>query len=148
MAETNAVPTTAEVTAVRADVANYLTGSLTVDNYTAYALAQFKLDLEDKRGVKFTQVFDTTNDKYFLDTDDNTRNDDKCIYMLSLLTISRVFRDFAIAQEESQWWDLANEYETRYDERLKIAQLDVDADEDGSIDEDEERTSGQKFMVK
>lgn len=148
MAETNAVPTTAEVTAVRADIANYLTGSLTVDNYTAYALAQFKLDLEDKRGIKFTQVFDTTNDKYFLDTDDNTRNDDKCIYMLSLLTISRVFRDFAIAQEESQWWDLANEYETRYDERLKIAQLDVDADEDGSIDEDEERTSGQKFMVK
>ena len=148
MAETNAVPTSQEVVSVRSDVDNYLISGQTIASYTASALSQFKMDVEDKRGIKFTQLFDTTNDKYFLDTDGTTRNDDKCIYMLCLLAISKIFRDYAIAKEESQWWDFANEYETRYDERLKISQLDIDTDEDGSIDSTEEQTSGQTFMVR
>ncbi len=148
MAETNAVPTQVEIQAVRADLDNYISTNLVLSHYTASALSQFKMDLEDKRGIKFGQIFDTTNDLYFLDTDDEARNDDKCIHMLCLLTISKVFRDYAIGKEDSQWWDLANDYEIRYDERLKITQLDIDLDESGAISEDEEQTSGQKFMVK
>lgn len=148
MAETNAVPTDNEVTAIRADIANFLTGSKTITNYAASALADFKLDLEDKRNILWTRIFDTTNDLYFVDTDDNTRNDDKCINMLSNLTISLIFRDFAIANEDSQWMDLANYFRAEYDDRLKIAKLDVDLDDSGGISEAEERKSGQSFMRK
>lgn len=150
MAETNATPTDAEIKAIRVDVSDYLTNSKTIANYASSALAQFKLDLEDKRGIKFTQVFDTTNDKYFEDTDGNTRNDDKIAgELLPNLAISKIFRDYAISTDDGErWWALANEYEARYDDRLKIAKFDVDLDEDGSIEESEERTSSQTFFRK
>lgn len=152
MAETNAPPTDAEIKAIRNDIdsTDFIVAPKTLQSYALSALAQFKLDLEDKRGIKFTQVFDTTNDKYFEDTDGNTRNDDKIAgELLPNLAISKVFRDFAISTSDNErWWALANEYEARYDDRLKIAKFDVDLDEDGSIDEDEERTSSQTFFRK
>jgi hypothetical protein len=152
MSEVNAPPTTAEVQAIRGDVENYLTGTYTLADYTAAALAQFKLDCEDKRGFKFSQVFSTTDDAYLVDTSSDTRNLRKIRQdLLCYLTVSKVFRDYAIATAEetdSRWWDLSNEYESRYEDRLKIARLDIDVDEDGSISEGEEQTSGQKFMVR
>lgn len=152
MAETNAPPTDAEIKLIRVDIENYLIESRTLTSYASAALSQFKLDIEDKRGVSFSQVFDDTNDLYFTDTDGNTRNLQKIRQdMLCYLASSMVFRDYAIATSDgggSQWWDLANEYESRYDERLKIAKLDVDLDEDGSISEDEEKVTAQTFMVR
>ncbi len=152
MPETNAKATDAEIKLIRVDIENYLTKSRVLSEYSDAALSQFKIDLEDKRGFKFSQVFDETNDLYFKDTDDNTRNLDKIRgQMLPNLTISKVFRDYAIATSEetdSRWWDLANEYESRYDDRLKITQLDIDIDESGTIDETEERASAQKFFSK
>lgn len=148
MAETNAVPTTEEVTTYRVDIANYLTNSKTVDNYTAQALAQFKLDLDNKRSIRFVQIFDTTEDLYFVNTNDETRNDDNAMNLLSNLTISMIFRDFAISENDSQWMDLSTFYRAEYDDTLKVAKLDVDADDSGGITADEEGRISQTFMRK
>jgi hypothetical protein len=150
MAETNAVPTTDEVKALRADIENYLVEEKIVSDYTASALAQYKLDLYNKRGIKFSQIFDTTNDLYFVNTDDEDWNDQNSINLIGTLTISLVFQDFAIARaaEDSQWMDLSVMYRADYDDALKIAKLDVDINDDGTITEDEEGRSGQTFFVR
>jgi len=150
MAETNAVPTIEEVAALRADIENFLSDGKAIPDYTEAALAQFKLDLYNKRAIKFSSIYDTTNDLYFVNTDDEGWNDLSAISMIGNLTIALVFRDFAInaGESESQWWDLHTYYRAEYDDTLKIAKLDVDLDGDGAIDEDEEGRGGQTFFVR
>jgi len=145
MPETNAIPTDAEIKAIRSDVADYLINGKTTANHAASALAQFKIDLEDLREIQFSWIFDSTADAYYADADGNTRNDQKCIWMLCHLTISKIFRDYAIKQSVSTWWDLANEYETRYHDRLKTTKLDVDLSENGTITTDETAMRPQAF---
>ena len=148
MAESNAVPTTAEVTALRGDIANYIVDAKTLGDYTAMALAQFKRDMMNKRAIKWTWVFDRTNDQYFLNSDSESWNDDNCINMIALLTVANIFTDYTISNTDSQWMELSEYYESRYDDALKIAKLDLDTSEDGTIDEGEEGRSGQAFFVK
>jgi hypothetical protein len=154
MSEVNAPPTDDEIKAVRFDIDGdpFLDQGKTLQEYAASALAEFKNDIEDVRGFKFTQVFDETADEYFSDTDDYTRNLNKIRKdILCNLTIALVFRDFMIAASddvESRWFNLYTFYRSEYDNALKISQLDVDIDESGTITEDEERTSGQKFFSK
>lgn len=152
MSEVNAPPTPDEIKLIRADIETYLTNDRILDDHAGGALTQFKIDLEDKRDILFSQVFDLTNDKYFEDSNGNTRNLNKIRQeMLCNLTVSKIFRDYAIAtaeETESRWWDLANEYESRYEDRLNSTQLDVDWDGDGVISPPEERTSSQTFFRK
>lgn len=152
MAETNAQPTDAEILAIRFDVDTYLIDAQTKTAYSINALAQFKNDIEDKRNVKFTQVFNDTADEYFTDTDSYARNLNKIRkYMLSNLAVALIFRDYAINMQEDGdgvWFNVHLFYLTQYEDALKTAQLDIDLDEDGVIDEDEERASAQKFFSK
>jgi len=153
MAETNAPPTLAEVQAQRFDITEYLLDTRDVTDYTASALLQFKNDIEDKKSIKFSQVFDSTNDLYFVATDGTTRNLNKIRKdMLSNLTVALIFLDYSInigeADTEAKWFSLHVFYRAEYDDMLNRAVLDIDLDEDGEIDEDEERISGQTFMVK
>jgi len=148
MAETNATPTEAEVTARRGDINNYLVDDKIVADYTAVALAQFKRDLFNKRAIKWSWIFDTTNDLYYLNTAAETWNDDNCINMIALLTVAYVFADYAISNKESQWMELSTYYRAEYDDELKIAKLDVDTSGDGAITDNEEGRSGQAFFVK
>ncbi len=152
MAETNAPPTDAEVKDIRIDIEDYLIAPQTTLLYAARALSQFKNDIEDKRGIKFTQVFDGTNDEYFSDTDDYTRNLNKIRKdMLSNLSVALIFRDYSLNMQEDgdgRWFHTHLFYLTQYEDAIKIAQLDIDLDESGAITEDEERTSSQKFFTK
>jgi len=152
MAETNAPPTDAEILAIRFDVDSYLIDPQTKTAYATNALTQFKNDIEDKRNVKFTQVFNDTADAYFTDTDSYTRNLNKIRkYMLANLAVALIFRDYAINMQEDGdgvWFNVHLFYLTQYEDALKTAQLDIDLDEDGAIDEDEERASAQKYFSK
>lgn len=135
----SALPTLADIESIRADIAEYLIRGCSIAQYTQTALAQFKIDLEDSRNIEFITLY--ANSAYLSD-----RNRVKCINMLSHLTVSLIFRDYAIKQGQSTWWDLANEYEARYQTRLKTTKLDLDLNEDGLISESEESQSAQGFF--
>ena len=136
----SALPTLDDIEAIRADITEYLIRGGTIDLYTQTALAQFKIDLEDTRNIEFSHLY--ASSAYL-----STRNQIKCINMLSHLTVSLVFRDYAInPSRQGQWWDLANEYEARYQTRLKTTRLDLDLNEDGLISESEESQSPQGFF--
>lgn len=145
MPETNAPPKLSDIEAVRADIATFLISGMSIDNYALNALSRFKMDLEDTRNIQFIQLFDTTNDLYFT-SEDGERNKDKCLYLLSNLVVSMIFRDYAVKQSESTWWDLANEYEARYEKRLSQTVLDVDRNEDGTISDYETGLKSQAFV--
>ena len=135
----SALPTLADIESIRADIAEYLIRGGSIAQYTQTALAQFKIDLEDSRNIEFIKLY--ANSAYLSD-----RNQVKCINMLSHLTVSLIFRDYAIKQGQSTWWDLANEYEARYQTRLKTTKLDLDLNADGEISDWEKNQSPQGFF--
>lgn len=132
-------PSATTIESIRIDIHAYLNPGVTLDHYISSALDQFKIDIEDKRGISFEDVY--YNGAYL-----TTRNQTKCHNMLAYLTVSLVFRDYAIKQGQSTWWDLANEYEARYDKRLKGAKLDVDSNDDQTISDWEESQTNQVFL--
>lgn len=145
MAETNAVPKISDIEAIRADILIFLVLNNSIESYAKNALTRFKMDLEDKKSIQFKTIFDTVNDEYF-EGSDGERNKPKCFYMLGNLIVSMVFRDYAAKQGEASWWDLANEYEARYDAMLNRAKLDVDMNEDGLISDGEMAARHQPFF--
>ena len=140
------LPTEQEVLDIRHDLLEYLADD-DLDTLSTRALAKVKIDLEDQRGVLWSQVWDTTNSKYFVGYDENTRNDDKIPRMIAYLAVSMTFRDYSIQNaDEDNWWGLAEYYMEQYEKMMLQAKLDVDSDDDGSISEDEDAQTGQVFM--
>jgi hypothetical protein len=149
MAETNAPPTDAQVLLVRDDVKDYMPEGRTLGSYISQSLAECKRILEDGRGVKWSQVFDSTNDAYLDNSDATGRNQDRIQNAVSHMAIGMVFRDYSVKQDLEESWTLHADYhENMASDRLLSSVLDVDVDESGAIDEDEESNIGQSFMVK
>ena len=149
MAETNALPSTASITTVRNDIADYLPTGVTVDDFAALALLDVKRRLEDKRDILWTWVYDTTEDEYFDNTDSTGRNEDRLQQVIRLLTIAYIFKDYSIkVPADGLWWALFEDFEKRAFDMLMDAKLDVDRDESGAITEGEESELGQVFLTR
>jgi len=106
-------PTTQFIESFRSDLEKYLSDGYTVDNRASTALEQFKMDIKDKRQISFNMLLNDEADGYVGEFSD------RIMWMVAHLTISLIFRDYAILQGVSSWWDLANEYEARYQNRLE-----------------------------
>lgn len=140
-------PTDTEVLEIRPDLVDFLQQEDDIATVTAKALKQVKIDLEDKRGILWNRVWDADNSKYFVGSDDYTRNDDKIVRMISLKAIAMVFRDYAINMgADSQWFQVSAEYGGDYMELLNTAKLDIDADDSGTITVEEDAETGQRFL--
>lgn len=140
-------PTDAEVLELRPDLLEYLQEGDDIATITEKALKQVKIDLEDQRGVLWLRVWDSDNSKYFVGSDDYTRNDDKIPRMIALKSIAMVFKDYAINMgADSQWWTDAEQFQDDYWKLLTHAKLDIDSDDSGSITIDEDGETGQIFM--
>jgi hypothetical protein len=143
------LPTDDEILEIRSDLVdgNFLADGDDLQTAAGKALNKVKIDLEDKRGVLWSQVWDANNSKYFVGADGVTRNDDKIPRMISLKTVRDVFRDYAIQMgADSQWWVVSEEYEKDYQDMLLTAKLDEDLDDSGSISDDETGRTGQVFL--
>jgi len=139
-----ALPTEAELLAVRSDLHDYADD---LAEYQNQALAAVKRILEDKRDILWSQVYDTNNDEYFDNEDATGRNEDRIKHAINLMTVALVFRDYAVdATDAGKWWELARAYATDAEEVILSAKLDIDSDESGTIDEGEEGYTGQVFL--
>jgi len=140
-------PTIEQVLAIRGDLQKFILPPKTFDDYTTRALGQLKRDLDDKRGILWSRIY--TSGAYLDNTDSTGRNEDRCHHMIGLLAVAYAFEDYALqGAAGSQWWDLYLAYRADYDELLKTAKLDVDADDSGSISSGEENVTGQRFLSK
>lgn len=106
------IPSDTTIESFRSDIKAYLVSGQTTANHTKNAIEQFKMDIKDKRGIAYSLVLNDSGDAYVADFSD------RILWMLSHLTISLIFRDWAINKSTSSFWDLANEYEARYAARL------------------------------
>lgn len=144
-------PASSAILALRRDL-NNITAQIdnggTIDTYAGQANAQVKRDLRDVHDIKWSQVYDSDNEIYFVDTDGEANNDDRIKNMIALLCISYVFRDYSIAVAENAWFELHLHYMEQYQSAMNQARLDVDLDDSGEISEDEERQTTQSFMVR
>lgn len=107
------IPLDATVESFRSDIRDYLVAGQTMSNHAKNAIEQFKMDIKDKRGIAYSLILNEDGDAYSADFAD------RVLWMLSHLTIALIFRDYAIKKSNSTWWDLANEYESRYMARLE-----------------------------
>ena len=146
MAET---PTAAELKAIRSDLDSYTGDGLKLSDHVAEALKYVKRQLEDVRGILWTQVYDSDNAVYYDDEDANGRNDDRLKNAIGNMTAAYVFKDYAVtAGEGSKWWELYLAFRADADNVIKYAKLDVDLDESGDISTGEEAQAGQSFMTR
>lgn len=149
MPETNALPTDDQLLLVRADLDGKLPDNTTLDDWLNEGLTRVKRDLEDERDVRWSQVYDLTNDQYFDNEDATGRNRDRIQSMILLATSMLVFQQYANRQGEgSEWWEFYLSYKDEYTNRLSGARLDIDENDDGEIDEHEEGELGQSFFSK
>lgn len=119
--------------------------SRTLSDYQNIALAQVKRDLEDIRDILWSRVYDSTNSIYYTDADGNARNEDRIKKLINLATIASVYEDYAVRVEDSGFWDLHVAYHEKYMRLMTVAKIDVDRNDDGTIDEAEEEI-GQTFL--
>lgn len=146
MAET---PTPTYVIEIRPDIESRLSSKLSLADYLAKALAQVKRDVEDKKGIKWSQVYDSANTAYFDNADSTGRNDDRLKHAIALQTISLIFKDYSInSGDEGKWWGLYEAYRVDYENLIDTMVLDVDLDESGAIDDGEESQTQQVFLGK
>ena len=144
-------PTSSQVLQKRRDLQDYIQAignGATIGKYVTEANAQFKRSLRDIHDIKFSQIYDSDNSIYFVDTDGDANNDDRAKHLIGLLAIAYVFRDYSIATAESSWFDLYLHYKSEYDSDFSAARFDVDLNEDGTISEGEERQTTQSFLVR
>jgi hypothetical protein len=148
-------PTREQVLIERPDVDTYVEGNganLTLDDYVAKALAQVKRDVEDVKGIKWSRLYNSADDAptypdYFLDADDEAHNKDRIHNLIILLTVAKVFEDYAINRNEDGIINSAyTAYMTRYDRSLDEVKLSVDWNDSGAITEDEEEQTTQIFI--
>lgn len=147
MAETNALPSDAQILAYRSDLATYLPGGGTLQGEAATALEEVKRYLEDKRGILWRTVYDLTNDLYFVDPEGVERNQDRIQKAIILFTVAGLFKDYSVLHGGS-WWELYLAHRSDAEETLKDARLDVDLDESGAIDDGETAILSQVFMTR
>jgi hypothetical protein len=141
------LPTDDEILEIRSDIVAFLPEGDDLQTAAGKALNKVKIELEDKRGVLWSQVWDADNTKYFVGADGVTRNEDKLPYMIALKTVSRVFRDYAIKMgDDSEWKAVGLVYEDEYEDMLLTAKLDEDLDDSGTISDDETGRTGQVFL--
>ena len=140
------LPTAAELKAVRSDLDQFVGEGLSLDDQMAQALLYVKRQLEDVRGILWSKVYDSDDDKYFDDADSTGRNRDRLTTAISNMTAAYVFKDYAVtAGDGSRWWELYLAYRADADALIKNAKLDVDRDESGDITDDETGELGQTF---
>jgi hypothetical protein len=140
-------PTDAEILEIRPDLIEFVPEDTDLQAQAVRSLKKVKIDLEDRRGVLWSQVWDSDNSAFWVATDGPTRNDDKIPRMIAVHVVYSIFRDYAIRMNaDSEWFAVANEYLTDYDQLLKDAKLDVDSDNSGTIDDSETGQTGQVFM--
>lgn len=143
-------PTDAQILALRRDLQDYVDAignSATIALYADEANAQFKRDLKDSHGIKFSQIY--VDPDYLTDSNGDANNDDRCKNLIALLTIAYVFRDYAIATNgDHSWFDLYQFYEVKYTSAFTKVRLDVDTNEDGEITEGEDAQTQQTFLVR
>lgn len=143
------LPTTTEIFKIRSDIDTRLSEKLDLEHYMNIALEQVKRDIEDKKGVQWRWVYDSTNAIYFDNTDATGRNDDRIKHAISLLTVALIFRDYSInSRDDGKWWGLYESYKMDYDNLIDIMTLDVDKDESGTIEEAEESEKLQVFLTR
>ena len=149
MPETNASPTMQEVLLIRDDLEDFLPDGRNLDSYVAQALLECKRILEDDRACPWSRVFDSTNDAYLDNSDATGRNQDRIQNAISHQTACMIFRDYSIKNGLEENWSLLADYHCQMSkERLLESTLDIDLDDSGAIDEDEEGSVGQVFLVK
>lgn len=137
MPETNALPDPDDIMFVRADLDDKLPDNMTIEQWMGEALLQVKRDLEDKRAIKWAQVYDEANDAYYDNEDATGRNEDRIQMMIKLSTVSSVFEQYANTRgEDSQWWQFFESYQAKYIDLLTHARLDFDVDQDGEVDKE------------
>ena len=137
------LPTTDQILEERADLEKMTdSNNKTLDEYSDQALASIKRDLEDERDIKFDMVFNSDTDEYFVDEDGDARNDDRIKKMITLFIVSLVFKDFSNDVEDG-YWLIHRAYNDEYMRLMTTAKLDIDRNEDGTVDD---QTTGQKFM--
>jgi hypothetical protein len=143
-------PTSEQVRAERPDIQNYIDGNdanLDIDDYIARALAQVKRDIEDKKGIKWSMVYNGTTLDYFLDEDDEAHNKDRLHNAIVLLAAAYVFKDYAITRtDDGVWNSMYLSYRSDYDRAIEEMKLSVDWDESGAISEGEEENTTQVFL--
>lgn len=141
------IPTTTQVLEIRSDIQDRLSGALTLDDYIDQAFAQAKRDVEDKKGILWSRIYDSTAGAYFDNPDGTGRNDDRLKHAIAILAIAYVFRDYSInTRDDGLWWGLYEAYKADYDNMVDVMVLDVDTDDSGTIDESEESQKPQVFL--
>lgn len=143
-------PTREQVLIERSDLETYIEdnpANLDVDDYISKALAQVKRDIEDVKGIKWSRIYNLTDDVYFLDFDDEAHNEDRVLNLVILLTVAYVFKDYAINRtDDAVWNSMYMAYRGDYDRALEEVKLSVDWNDSGAITEDEEEQTTQVFM--
>ena len=150
MAETNTLPTEAEVSLIRADLKELLPDYRTLADEMAEGLLEVKRVLEDERKVVWSRVYNTADDAYFDNSDSTGRNKDRIQNAISHMTAAIIFQGYSVMNnpEEEQWASLAQYHRDMAKSRLLDSTLDIDSDDSGAIGEGEEGQTGQVFMVK
>lgn len=142
-------PTIEQVKIERPDVQKLVDdneANLSIDDYIAKALAEVKRMIEDVKGIRWSMVYNETDDRYFLNADGEAQNKDRIENIIILLTISKIFQDYSNGVVDSRWWDLHLAYQDRYDKSVKDMKISVDWDESGEIVDGEDEQTTQRFM--
>lgn len=143
-------PTRDQVLIERSDIEDYVKNNkanLTIDDFIAKSLAQVKRDVQDVKGIKWSRIYNETDQIYFLDFDDEAHNKDRVHNLIILLTVAYVFKDYAVNRtDEAVWNSMYMAYRGDYDRALDEVKLSVDWNDSGAITEDEEEQTTQVFM--
>ena len=139
------LPSNQQIKDVRPDVLEFVGKDSTLKDYAERALAYVKRDLEDVRGIEWSQIY---NQEIPIVDYLTPRNTDKMNHAIALRAVALVFHDYAVsASDGAQWWDLGNSFRADYDTFLDRAKLDIDLDESGTIEEGEELQTPARFWV-
>jgi hypothetical protein len=146
-ASTGEKPTATEVIQIRSDIDSKTSEKLELDQYIDRAHSQVKRDVEDKKSIPWSRVYDSDNGIYFDNPDSTGRNNDRLKHAISLLAIAYVFQDYSInATDVGRWWGLYEAYKMDYDNMIDTMVLDVDTDDSGTIEDSETSQKPQVFL--
>lgn len=140
------VPTYPEVVRECAQIEQYVSDPVRMDEYVERALDDVRQYLRNILGIEWATVYDSDNAEYFADTDGNTNNQTQLLKIIRLMTIAIIYKDNAQGVSDSPWWEMYEAYKVEATQLMDSAKFDIDANEDGEISEDEETQTTQTFF--